>query len=104
MGAGIRRALDTDQLRLLYQPKVSVRTGAMTGVEALVRWQHPERGLLLPDAVHSARRGFRAHPPHRALGAAHGVRAGARVAGGWRRARCASRSTCRRASSATSAS
>ncbi len=50
MGAGIRRALDTDQLRLLYQPKVSVRNGAMTGVEALVRWQHPERGLLLPDA------------------------------------------------------
>jgi EAL domain-containing protein (putative c-di-GMP-specific phosphodiesterase class I) len=50
MGAGIRRALDTNQLLLLYQPKVSVRTGAMTGVEALVRWQHPERGLLLPDA------------------------------------------------------
>jgi diguanylate cyclase (GGDEF)-like protein/PAS domain S-box-containing protein len=49
MGAGIRRALDTHQLRLLYQPKVSVRTGAMTGVEALVRWEHPERGLLLPD-------------------------------------------------------
>ncbi len=50
MGAGIRRALDADQLQLLYQPKVSVRTGAMTGVEALVRWRHPERGLLLPDA------------------------------------------------------
>jgi diguanylate cyclase (GGDEF)-like protein/PAS domain S-box-containing protein len=50
MGAGIRRALDTDQLLLLYQPKLSVRTGTMTGVEALVRWQHPERGLLLPDA------------------------------------------------------
>ena len=49
MGAGIRRALDTNQLRLFYQPKVSVRTGAMTGVEALVRWEHPERGLLLPD-------------------------------------------------------
>jgi EAL domain-containing protein (putative c-di-GMP-specific phosphodiesterase class I) len=49
MGAGIRRALDTDQLRLLYQPKISVRNGTMTGVEALVRWEHPERGLLLPD-------------------------------------------------------
>jgi diguanylate cyclase (GGDEF)-like protein/PAS domain S-box-containing protein len=49
MGAGIRRAIDTNQLRLLYQPKVSVRTGAMTGVEALVRWEHPERGVLLPD-------------------------------------------------------
>jgi diguanylate cyclase (GGDEF)-like protein len=50
LGAGLRRALDGNQLVLLYQPKVSIRTGAVTGVEALVRWQHPERGLLLPDA------------------------------------------------------
>ena len=33
-----------------YQPKVDVRTLEVTGVEALVRWQHPTRGLLLPDA------------------------------------------------------
>jgi len=50
LGAGLRRALDANQLLLLYQPKVSVRTGALTGVEALVRWQHPERGLVLPDS------------------------------------------------------
>jgi len=50
LGAGLRRALDGNQLLLLYQPKVSLRTGALTGVEALVRWQHPERGLVLPDA------------------------------------------------------
>jgi diguanylate cyclase (GGDEF)-like protein/PAS domain S-box-containing protein len=50
LGAGLRRAIDGNQLVLLYQPKVSIRTGAVTGVEALVRWQHPERGLLLPDA------------------------------------------------------
>jgi EAL domain-containing protein (putative c-di-GMP-specific phosphodiesterase class I) len=49
LGAGLRRALDGNQLLLLYQPKVSLRTGALTGVEALVRWQHPERGLVLPD-------------------------------------------------------
>ena len=50
LGAGLRRAIDGNQLVLLYQPKVSIRTGAVTGVEALVRWQHPERGLLFPDA------------------------------------------------------
>ena len=50
LAAGLRRAIDNDQLLLHYQPKVSLRTGAMTGVEALLRWQHPERGLLLPDA------------------------------------------------------
>jgi len=41
-------ALETGQLVLYYQPKADVRTGAVTGVEALVRWQHPERGLLGP--------------------------------------------------------
>ena len=50
LGAGLRRALDENQLLLLYQPKVSIRTGAVTGVEALVRWKHPERGLILPGA------------------------------------------------------
>jgi diguanylate cyclase (GGDEF)-like protein len=39
-----------DQLRLLYQPKVDVSRGAVTGLEALVRWQHPTRGLLRPSA------------------------------------------------------
>jgi diguanylate cyclase (GGDEF)-like protein len=45
----LRLALGQDQLRVYYQPKVSLLTGAVTGVEALVRWQHPERGLLLPE-------------------------------------------------------
>ncbi len=43
-------ALETGQLVLHYQPKADVGTGAVTGVEALVRWQHPERGLLGPGA------------------------------------------------------
>ena len=42
-------ALETGQLVLHYQPKVDLRTGAVSGLEALVRWQHPERGLLGPS-------------------------------------------------------
>ncbi len=50
LGAALRSALELNQFHLLYQPKVSVRTGELTGVEALVRWQHPEHGLVLPEA------------------------------------------------------
>jgi diguanylate cyclase (GGDEF)-like protein len=46
----LRTALTTDQLVLHYQPKVDLRTGEVQGVEALVRWDHPTRGLLYPDA------------------------------------------------------
>jgi diguanylate cyclase len=45
----VRDAIDRHELVLLYQPKLDLATGAFTGVEALVRWQHPERGLLTPD-------------------------------------------------------
>jgi diguanylate cyclase (GGDEF)-like protein/PAS domain S-box-containing protein len=44
----IRRALDDGEFVLFYQPKVNMRTGAIVGAEALIRWQHPERKLLLP--------------------------------------------------------
>jgi diguanylate cyclase (GGDEF)-like protein/PAS domain S-box-containing protein len=44
----IRCALDNHQFVLYYQPKVNMRIGTVTGVEALIRWQHPERGLLNP--------------------------------------------------------
>ncbi|MCF8167368.1 MAG: EAL domain-containing protein [Rhodoferax sp.] len=46
----IRLALDSKEFVLFYQPKVNLRTGRVTGVEALIRWQHPERGLLSPVA------------------------------------------------------
>jgi predicted signal transduction protein with EAL and GGDEF domain len=45
----LRHAVARGQLRVLYQPQVDVASGRMTAVEALVRWQHPERGLLSPD-------------------------------------------------------
>jgi diguanylate cyclase (GGDEF)-like protein len=45
----LRTALDDDQLDVHYQPKLDLRTGRVIGVEALVRWNHPERGLLYPD-------------------------------------------------------
>jgi diguanylate cyclase (GGDEF)-like protein/PAS domain S-box-containing protein len=41
-------AIEHDELLLHYQPKVNMQDGAITGAEALVRWQHPERGLLMP--------------------------------------------------------
>ena len=46
--AQLRRAIDQDELSLVYQPKFTLSTGQIAGVEALVRWQHPQRGLLLP--------------------------------------------------------
>ena len=45
----IRRALSHGELLLHYQPKVNMRTGQVIGAEALIRWQHPEQGLLAPD-------------------------------------------------------
>ncbi len=44
----IRRAMIENELLLYYQPKVNMRSGEVVGVEALIRWQHPKRGLLNP--------------------------------------------------------
>ncbi|RMD79939.1 MAG: EAL domain-containing protein [Gammaproteobacteria bacterium] len=46
----LRRALEEDELFLLYQPKLDLASGALAGLEALVRWRHPTRGQLPPDA------------------------------------------------------
>jgi len=45
----LKKALDDDQFVLYYQPKISGINGKLTGFEALIRWQHPEKGLIFPD-------------------------------------------------------
>jgi len=47
--AGLRHALERGELEVFYQPKIDFAGGHVTGVEALIRWRHPQRGLLLPD-------------------------------------------------------
>jgi EAL domain-containing protein (putative c-di-GMP-specific phosphodiesterase class I) len=47
--ADLERALEKEELELYYQPLVRLQDGAVTGVEALLRWRHPERGLIPPD-------------------------------------------------------
>jgi diguanylate cyclase (GGDEF)-like protein/PAS domain S-box-containing protein len=47
--SGLRSALSRDELRLNYQPKMDLKTGEITGVEALLRWHHPDRGLIPPS-------------------------------------------------------
>jgi diguanylate cyclase (GGDEF)-like protein/PAS domain S-box-containing protein len=49
LGEELRKAIESDQLFLLYQPQVAIDTGKIVGLEALVRWRHPERGILGPD-------------------------------------------------------
>ena len=45
----VRRALERDEFELYYQPQLDLAINRCTGVEALVRWRHPERGLLVPN-------------------------------------------------------
>jgi EAL domain-containing protein (putative c-di-GMP-specific phosphodiesterase class I) len=53
----LRRAVEEGELRLVYQPRVELDTGRIAGVEALIRWEHPQRGVLLPaDFIPAAER------------------------------------------------
>ena len=57
----LRAAVENGELRLEYQPLASLANGRVLGLEALVRWEHPRRGLLLPGPLRGAGRGVRAH-------------------------------------------
>jgi EAL domain-containing protein (putative c-di-GMP-specific phosphodiesterase class I) len=45
----LRRAIEREEFRVYYQPIVSLSTGSIIGFEALLRWQHPQRGLISPN-------------------------------------------------------
>jgi diguanylate cyclase (GGDEF)-like protein/PAS domain S-box-containing protein len=49
LARGLRSALEKEQLFLVYQPQMEIATGRITGLEALLRWQHPQLGLVPPD-------------------------------------------------------
>jgi len=49
MDTGIHKALDNDEFKLVYQPQINLRTGEIVGVEALLRWDHPEHGSISPS-------------------------------------------------------
>ncbi len=50
MRTEMRRALDREEFRVYYQPQVALKTGKISGMEALVRWEHPEKGFISPGA------------------------------------------------------
>jgi len=75
-------ALALAQFELHYQPKVDTVTGAIHGAEALVRWQHPERGLILPGEFIPLAEECGLIRFHRRVGRARGLSAGARLATG----------------------
>jgi diguanylate cyclase (GGDEF)-like protein/PAS domain S-box-containing protein len=47
--AALRRAITENELRVYYQPQIDIQSGALVGAEALLRWQHPEEGMMLPS-------------------------------------------------------
>ena len=76
MEGSLRAAIAAGDLRLDYQPIVSFDDWRVTAAEALVRWDHPERGAGPPGGVHPPGRGQRPHPPPRPVGADRGLPAG----------------------------
>ncbi len=78
----LRRALENNELVVYYQPVVKLQTGEIVEMEALVRWQHPVRGLVPPAEFISLAEEFRLDIAARSVGVARGLPPGARVAAG----------------------
>ena len=91
-----RGALARDEISLHYQAKVDISTGEIRGVEALLRWTHPELGVGVAGAIHPDRRRERADRADRPLGVDGGLRADRRLASGRDCRHCAWPSTCHR--------
>jgi diguanylate cyclase (GGDEF)-like protein len=74
--AAIQYAMEQGELRLFYQPKVNMRLGTIIGMEALIRWQHPELGLRSPadflPMIENSSFGLPSHPSGHQKSTAHG--------------------------------
>ncbi len=68
------RASSTKEFRLVFQPLLNLKTGRVCAVEALLRWDHPERGSIPPNEFIPDCRGIRAHRRDRRVGAERGLR------------------------------
>ncbi len=76
----LRLALENKELELYYQPKIDAATGKVTAAEALLRWQHPTRGMVSPVVFIPDRRTFRPDSQHRRVGHRRRLPPGRRVA------------------------
>lgn len=100
----LRRALDHDELALHFQPQVDLRTGAIVACEALLRWRHPERGMVSPATFIPIAESCGLIRPIGAWVLTEAVRAARRGAGTMPAFRSGSRSTSRRPSSSSTTS
>ena len=91
LGLELRRALERARVQPAYQPKIDLASGQPCGAEALLRWNHPERGLIAPVRVHPGARGDRPDRAGRRVGAEARLRGPQGLAAAAARRRCRSR-------------